>query len=285
MASVARPHSGTEVVGAFVMFRKHKQETNLLEGPWILLNDQRGRRFIPGVRVPGGYASGEAYYPDEFLEAIPGLGGEVVQLAEAMTVPASGDFSSASADQDMMKLGQVGFMAHWSAFCRARKRLVWESLYEAGDGSRSMMRTFTSAFVIITCLVVFWQSFGLKGRVGELADTNRLNTATMQALGKEMERLRSRPQAQVNVVGEGQPAILEPTSVPAPTLQPGVAPPTALPPGVKGGLPAAERPRRLRKRSPYATATAVNKEPGAVGSGPCTVGDLVCEQERDEDGR
>jgi hypothetical protein len=270
-------------MGAFVMFRKQKSEESLLQGPWILLNDQRGRRFIPGVRVAGGYVSGEAYYPDEFLEPIPGMGGEVVQLAEYMTVPSSGDFSSHDAEQEMMKLGQVGFMAHWSAFCRARKRLVWESLYEAGDGTRSMMKTFTSAFVIITCLVVFWQSFGLKGKVGELADTNRLNTATMQALGKEMERLQERPQAQVNVVGEGQAPIVEPTTAPAPTLEPGTLPPTALPPGAVGGLPAVEKPRRLRKTSPYATATPVNREPGGVGSGPCAVGDFECKQEKEKE--
>ncbi len=261
-----------------MLFGKKRPSEEL--GPFVLVNDHKGRRFLPVVRVNGGYVNGETLYPDEFLETLPGLGGEVVQLAESMAVPSDGNLTSENVDgREIVKLSQIGFMTDFTAFNRARKRLVWQSLYEAGDGSQGAMRLFTSAFVIMACLVVFWQSFGLKGKVSELAETNRTSVATMNALGKEMERLRGRPQAQVNVVDPAVNPASEPTVAPVA----GVAP-TALVPGAPGGLPAARPQRKLREGSPYATPTAtrVQGEPGGVGSGPCKPLDVECLRLKEE---
>ncbi len=152
-----------------------------------------GERVRSGVRVEDG-----VIYPDELLRP---LGGGTYVLASAVMMPGDGDLSRVGdvADDELVRVDQLQWVAHWRAYCEARERLNWESLFAPSSVAvHNVFRSFVLAVVLCAALLASWQVWGVKGEIQQLR-------ASASGLAAQVELLRGSPGAGWNPGVNGGP--------------------------------------------------------------------------------
>jgi hypothetical protein len=155
------------------MRNKNKRSNEYLKDVYrLVVQGSEGPTVVFGrLGDEGTVKANGMHYPKEFLKP---MGDGLHFLPTMFMMPADGDMSK-SGDLGVYELvatPEVAWTAEWSTFWSARRRLVWSSIWQRGDGSSATLKNMSSAIVVVAMIAMLFQTWGLKGEVGRLSDTS-----------------------------------------------------------------------------------------------------------------